>query len=231
MKRKIYALLGIVTGATFLWSFFPGGVSHRNWRVSTVPVGRVLVSGHPALCRGSLVGEDLVMTAAHCVTPVGAGRPVAPSQISFTMSQGRLAGSRLSIRDVAVIPGFRRGPRPDRSEIAKDVALLRLTKPVSVLPDSISSSSSPDLGMLSQGRGQAPGMETCKTAHEGSGVMTLSCSRAPGASGSPVYGIVAGRRQLVGVVSAGGRRGKSPVVFAVSPAALMSEFSWQSSGK
>ena len=199
------------------------------WNFEEARIGRIYIEEMDETCHASQVGADLVVTSAHCVMAVGAESPVDPGAISFTPDR-ILPGEAgaVSVTDIAVDPAFRREDVPSREQVGRDVAYLRLGEPIGHPGDA--------MGMADPSQGYLATLEIaedgsysglpCPAAVEEDGVVILDCARDAGDSGAPVYGMIDGRRVVVGVISAGGSRGADPVTFVASPVAALDHVVW-----
>lgn len=119
----IAMLLGIGVGMAQAAPLDPQVVNGREPLPGEVR-SLVYVSSGGYSCGGTLVGSDLVVTAAHCVVG-SSGRPFSPSQV-------RIGWSSTTTRPTATYAVTQVIPHPDYDTVtyANDIALLRLTTPV-----------------------------------------------------------------------------------------------------
>ncbi len=165
-------------------------------------VGRLDLDGR-GFCTATLVAEDLVLTAAHCLFDrrSGARLPLAGLTFMPGFRNGSAAAYR-AVRRAAVDPRYRlRDP---------DLALLELSQPVRVAgiaPLGVAERTPglTDVSVVSYAREreQAPSLErSCSVLTEEERAQVLSCDVDFGASGAPVFRSLGGVPELVAVVSA-----------------------------
>lgn len=173
-------------------------------------VGRLDLDGR-GFCTATLVAEDLVLTAAHCLFDrrSGARLPLAGLTFMPGFRNGSAAAYR-AVRRAAVDPRYRlRDPDPV-TRVGADLALLELSQPIRVAgiaPLGVAERTPglTDVSVVSYAREreQAPSLErSCSVLTEEERAQVLSCDVDFGASGAPVFRSLGGVPELVAVVSA-----------------------------
>ena len=195
---------------------------HVPWR----GVGRVNVATSYAtsMCTGTLIAEDLVLTAAHCVINPRTGTAYQPGAVHFVAGwrRGQKVGASRAAA-ITVHPDYRLAAQLDAGQIGADLALIRLADP-------IPRAKAPFFGIAPAPRPGTPltlisyrqdrphaltRQKGCKIIGMRDGVMALGCNVTFGVSGSPVFMSSGGEMRLVAVVSAMGSDPAHPVAYAV----------------
>lgn len=193
--------------------------------LSKAAVGQILV-GDDVFCKATLVGADLVMTAAHCVQPSGARHPVKPDTVIFTIASE--AGKDIQIRaeDIASDPEFFYEGTPSHDDLARDVALIRLKDVVPRAHEGLAQHNPAQtvLGLLPETKDAPFAGEPCNAAYQDN-LVVLECDRTSGSSGAPIFTMMGGRK-VVGIVSASGTRGDKKITFGVSPLSVLANLKW-----
>lgn len=173
-------------------------------------VGRLDV-GRGSFCTGSLIDENLVLTAAHCLYDRDTGERFKLSEIQFLAGwRGGRATAYRGVRRAVVHPDYKFDPTKNAKHIAKDLALLELDTPIrnmSVTPFKTFSRprKGAEVGVISYARDRtdSPALqETCKVLARQSGTLVLSCTVDFGSSGAPVFVLEGGEPRIVSVISA-----------------------------
>lgn len=179
----------------------------RAWQA----VGRLNLANGASFCSATLVGERLVLTAAHCLFSPVTNTPYAPEDIEFQPGwrNGGAAAYRHARRYV-VHPEFDLSSDDWAYRLARDIALIELDTPIrgsGITPlgwaSHLPATNAVSVVSYAMDRQTAPALEEgCEIVARESGAMLLSCSAGPGASGAPVLATAAGEVKIVGMISA-----------------------------
>lgn len=175
------------------------------WRA----VGRLNVAGNRH-CSATLIADDLVLTAAHCLFNARTGRRAQPGNMRFVAGQRRQTYAALrGVTAAVILPGFAFRDRADARGAENDLALLRLDAPIlptEAVPLPVGSwDRSGTVSMVAFGRDRAfiaSVREDCRALGQSPALVVLDCPVVPGVSGAPVLLATDRGPVVVGVVSA-----------------------------
>ncbi|MEM9046092.1 MAG: trypsin-like serine protease [Pseudomonadota bacterium] len=195
---------------------------HVPWR----GVGRVNIANFSerGMCTGTLISEELVLTAAHCVVSAQTGKVHKLGNIHFVAGwrQGQRAGHSQA-KEVIVHSDYDPFSQSDLDLISSDLAVIKLENPIPeqsapyFLIAAAPRTGSP-LTIISYRRDRAHALTRqrgCKILGEKDSVMAVKCEVTFGASGSPLFAEIDGEERLVGVVSAMSRSEGRAIAWAV----------------
>ncbi len=173
-------------------------------------VGRLDISGK-GFCTAALIRDRLILTAAHCLYDRD-GSLIDPDRFEFRagLRDGRASATRAVSRAIAHPNYTHNGDATRPSEVAMDIAVLELDRPIRatrirpylIAPRPLTGD---EVGVVSYGRGreEAPSLqEVCSVLGRQTGVIVMTCDVEYGSSGSPVFIVHEGETRIASVVSA-----------------------------
>lgn len=177
----------------------------------------------PGGCSATLIGPDLVLTAAHCLmSPDGSGAR-APDTVFFHPSTRTLqVGAAVGGVEVIVHPVYRMPGLPEERQIGRDLGLVRLSSivppelatplRVTAQPGAISSGFITSFGGLNGGPAR---QRKCSVIRRVAGVFWLGCRVQAGESGAPFLVRDGDAVTVAGVVSSRASAGRQPIALIV----------------
>lgn len=178
----------------------------RGW----TGVGRLDISGK-GFCTGSLITENVVLTAAHCVHDASGAR-IEPHRIRFLAGfRGGQAEAYRGIARIEVHPDYVHGdPTNSQDRVSSDMAVLRLDQPIRttrIRPFRVSydprRGTALSVVSYAHDRRDNPALqEVCMLLGVHDGVMVMTCDVDFGSSGAPVFADGPNGPEIVAVISA-----------------------------
>ncbi|CAD0186595.1 V8-like Glu-specific endopeptidase [Ruegeria sp. THAF57] len=194
-------------------------------------VGRLDI-GQDGFCTGTLIAQDLVLTAAHCALNRASGSPYEPGEVTFRagLSDGKALAERKVVQ-IAVHPDYARHPNLSAEAVRVDVALMKLEQPIpySVAdPFALHSGrvAGNEVSIASYGRGRSEAItreRSCRILQRRQGLITFNCDITFGSSGSALLARNGPRWQILSVVSAVGTDGRQKVGFGMELSGIVAE--------
>ncbi|MCG7521675.1 serine protease [Ruegeria sp. Ofav3-42] len=194
-------------------------------------VGRLDI-GEQGFCTGTLIAQDLVLTAAHCAMDKATGKPYPPGKVTFRagLSNGDSLADRKVVQ-IAAHPDFVANGPVSAPRVRVDVALMRLEEPI---PYSIADPfalhsgrvSGNEISVASYGRGRAEAItrqRSCRILQRAQGIISFNCDVTFGSSGSAILTKNGPRWQILSVVSAVGWDGRRKVGYGMELAEIVSD--------
>ena len=186
-------------------------------------VGRLDITD-AGFCTATLVREDVILTAAHCVYD-REGNALSIDRFEFHagLRDGRALATRQVTRILAHPDYAQSSSEWTQDRMASDIAVLQLNQPirfagVDPLPLSPDAYTGDQVTIVSYGgsRAEFPSLQdNCNLLDQANGLLVMDCAAERGTSGAPVVRLSGGRPRVVGVVAAIADMGVDPISLAV----------------
>ncbi len=173
-------------------------------------VGRLDMASK-GFCTGTLITPDLVLTAAHCVFGRGNGKLLEAGSITFRAGlRDGVSVAERRVLQIEVPAGYRPLTGPSNNNVRNDVALLRLTAPITSTdadPFVLYSGRTPtrDVSVASYGMDRSEAISrqrSCRVLGTSDDLMVFDCNVTFGSSGAPVFATNSGGRgRILSVIS------------------------------
>ncbi|MCA0930492.1 trypsin-like serine peptidase [Ruegeria profundi] len=194
-------------------------------------IGRLDI-GDQGFCTGTLIAQDLVLTAAHCAVEKRTGQIYAPGKLMFRagLSAGKALADRKVVQ-IAIHPDYVHLPELSAASVRADVALMRLEHPIpySVAdPFALHSGrvAGNEVSLASYGRGRSEAItreRSCRIMQRQQGLISFNCDITFGSSGSALLARNGPRWQILSVVSAVGTDGRQKVGYGMELAGIVAK--------
>ncbi len=177
--------------------------------------GRIEKVESAGACSAALIREDVVATAAHCVSDQSVEGRV------FRVGDGKQTPP-FEAKRIVIHPFYGTFEDQRLRRLRFDIALVQLERPVPaeiatpfVLAGEAEVGEGLFLASWRRGEGPRPRQRRCLVIEgEVEGVVTLGCMVRGGESGAPVLRLKDGSLELVAIINSQSRQGRQPVAFA-----------------
>ncbi|WP_171097824.1 MULTISPECIES: trypsin-like serine protease [unclassified Ruegeria] len=231
MIRFLFSILLTLNASIALAQSDKRKLTDRSDLYGWEAVGRLDI-GTRSFCTGTLIAQDLVLTAAHCALDRKTGNPYLPGEVTFRA--GLSNGSALADRKVVQIvahPDYGTNAPLSPASVRTDVALMRLDEPI---PYSIANpfalhdgqALSDEVSIASYGRGRADAItreRSCNILDRVQGLILFNCDITFGSSGSALLARKGSRWQILSVVSAVSVDERGKIGFGMELSGIVSE--------
>ncbi len=183
-------------------------------------------------CSGTLIANNLVLTAAHCVYDKKTKQLNAPS--SFTFQAGLRDGKfieQAKAAKIAVHTGYNLNVKKSWDTVRHDVALIMLEKSISSFtasPFNIHTGveAGNKVNVVSYGRGRDKALSwqrDCSVTNRYERLMQFNCNVTFGSSGAPVFAKEGRSWRILSIISVGHKKGKNTISYGMELPKIVSE--------
>ncbi|KAB7610407.1 trypsin-like serine protease [Amylibacter sp. SFDW26] len=186
-------------------------------------VGRLNL-GKSGYCTGTLIDNDLVLTAAHCVFDPKTKKPIDPSNVTFQagLRDGKFIEESKATK-IAVHKNYNPRAYINGDYVRHDVALIKLQKAITTFAASpfklhTGIAAGKQVNVVSYGRGRDDALSwqrNCGITGRYTGLLEFNCNVTYGSSGAPVFVKEGFNFRILSLISVGHKQGKKTVSYGM----------------
>jgi len=186
-------------------------------------VGRLNL-GKSGYCTGTLIDNDLVLTAAHCVFDPKTKTFIPPANVTFQagLRDGKFIEEAKAAK-IAVHANYNPRARISNEYVRHDVALIKLEKAITTFaasPFKLHTGVAPgkSVNVVSYGRGRDDALSwqrNCNITNRFSALFKFNCNVTYGSSGGPVFVKEGHNFRILSLISVGHKKGGETVSYGM----------------